>query len=151
MAPQGRFERPLVWLTARCFTAWLPGNSNWHPEKVSNFQPAVLEAAALPVELSGHVYWRLMPESNRRLFPRQGNTLAAELMRRCIAPVTGSGAAQSLRPVCANVSNAGRIRFLYWRTAGVSIPSLQIESLLATPAWRFIKFHFGCVHTRRSA
>jgi hypothetical protein len=57
---------------------------NWHPEKVSNFQPSDLEAAALPVELSGHEIWRLMPESNRRLSPGQGDTLAAELMRLCL-------------------------------------------------------------------
>jgi hypothetical protein len=78
MAPQRRFERPLVWLTARCLTAWLPGNENWHPEKASNFQPADLEAAALPVELSGHE-WCQQKELNLQRLRLQRSALPIEL------------------------------------------------------------------------
>ena len=38
-------------------------------------------------------------ESNPRLPTRQAGTLATELTRHAIHPVTGSGAAQSLRPI----------------------------------------------------
>ena len=48
----------------------------------------------------GKLTWRLVRESNPRLPARQAGTLAPELTKR-IHPVTGSGAAQSLRPVSA--------------------------------------------------
>ena len=49
----------------------------------------------------GKLIWRLVRESNPRLPARQAGTLATELTKQTIHPVTGSGAAQSLRPVSA--------------------------------------------------
>jgi hypothetical protein len=44
--------------------------------------------------------WRPVRESNPRLPARQAGTLATELTEHSFHPVTGSGAAQSLRPIC---------------------------------------------------
>lgn len=85
-------------------------------------------APLYPLSYLGNLIWRLVRESNPRLPARQAGTLATELTKRCgigggdrsrtcslplarrllyqvlsytpkvIHPVTGSGAAQSLRP-----------------------------------------------------
>ena len=47
----------------------------------------------------GKLIWRLVRESNPRLPARQAGTLATELTEHSIHPVTGSGAAQSSRPI----------------------------------------------------
>jgi hypothetical protein len=47
----------------------------------------------------GNLVWRLVRESNPRLPARQAGTLATELTKQTLHPVTGSGAAQSLRPI----------------------------------------------------
>ena len=53
----------------------------------------------------GNLIWRLVRESNPRLPARQAGTLATELTKQLEMeerfPVTGSGAAQSLRPISA--------------------------------------------------
>ena len=49
----------------------------------------------------GKLIWRLVRESNPRLPARQAGTLTTELTKQTIHPVTGSGAAQSLRPFSA--------------------------------------------------
>ena len=88
-------------------------------------RPAI-QTGALPIELPRLVIWRPVRESNPRLPARQAGTLATELTkhvggsggvrtrnlplaRRLLSqlsytpkgfhPVTGSGAAQSLRPI----------------------------------------------------
>ena len=65
---------------AGAISGWRPGNPN----------------LAVPSHVSN---WRPVRESNPRLPARQAGTLATELTRQCIHPVTGSGAAQSLRPI----------------------------------------------------
>ena len=47
----------------------------------------------------GKLIWRPVRDSNPRLPTRQAGTLATELTRQAFHPVTGSGAAQSLRPI----------------------------------------------------
>lgn len=47
----------------------------------------------------GKPTWRFVRESNPRLPARQAGTLATELTKHEFHPVTGSGAAQSLRPI----------------------------------------------------
>ena len=56
-------------------------------------------APLYPLSYLGNLIWRLVRESNPRLPARQAGTLAAELTRQTIHPVTGSGAAQSSRPI----------------------------------------------------
>ena len=59
------------------------------------------------------MFWRFVRESNPRLPARQAGTLATELTKQFIHPVTGSGAAQSLRPISTLEALAQR-EFLFW-------------------------------------
>ena len=56
-------------------------------------------APLYPLSYLGKMTWRPVRDSNPRLPARQAGTLAAELTRQTIHPVTGSGAAQSSRPI----------------------------------------------------
>ncbi len=47
----------------------------------------------------GKPIWRPVRDSNPRLPTRQAGTLTTELTRQRIHPVTGSGAAQSMRSI----------------------------------------------------
>jgi hypothetical protein len=77
------------------------------------------------------MFWRLVRESNPRLPARQAGTLATELTKQSIHPVTGSGAAQSLRPISTPEALARR-EFLFWCRVRESNPRPHLERVVSS-------------------
>ena len=124
-------------------------------DSTAGFEPARACAtwvAARHLQPLGNVEknWRLVQESNPRHPAGQAGTLATELTKqiREKVPVTGSGAAQSLRPVC--IARRERTRDGIWRRVRGLNPRCRVENPTSLPArrTRHEDFHFGCAPAR---
>ena len=79
----------------------------------------------------GKLIWRLVRESNPRLPARQAGTLATELTKQTFHPVTGSGAAQSSRPISTPKRELDE-GSLCWRRVRDSNPRIHLERVVSS-------------------